>query len=737
MILYNNKHNNSNTGTIFTPCLIKQDKSRGSINRFVFINKLSSSCLGNKTSAYSRLVRSSRMTRLPTFTHLKSNYLLVKFYSSSSLINPLSKSLSHVYLHRKLDKPILIAFKYELLSDFNSVNDRLSKIIQKNVLYTVAIKIRYSNAFFMAGKQFGFNYKGLEDVIHLTTISTYNVNKLLDVYSLLDEDISYVQFTFKKVSSKIISDFGFSDSNPVPGNQVPPKLLVESNFNIPISVDNDTLGQVLPLSYDSNNLITNIELLDIYHKEKLVINFLDRILEKSKLLKLGHPDKIQYFDKSWIFYLVHTSNISYVLAVKKISSSEFQKVRYSLAGYLLNNLTDCLLDDNIISRKEGNNTYNISNGNILSKTQAIKLLPIQGSVLESNAVDNPNIGVIDTETYRTDQGKYEIYCLGFKTNLSELPVTYYVDKNISEDGKVTYNSDEIVLNLINELLRPKYDHITFYCHNFGKFDVVFILKVLTSYNDNNMDKYNLTPVFRDNSILSLTITKVINNSKRTLIIKNSYALLTSSLSKLGKDFNVNTMKGDFPYRFALESNLNYIGNTPSRDYYNEISDTQYNSLITKEWDFKQESTKYLNNDLMCLYEVITKANKQIFLYYGLDMYKNSTISKLAVSLYLSKYYNNNIPNINKRSMYNDIKEAYYGAITEVYKPSGENSARDEKLQELEAASKESQIKLETLSTYIMNFLQKTWIKQRLNRNQRIFRYKRSIITRPNWVKRCL
>lgn len=37
---------------------------------------------------------------------------------------------------------------------------------------------------------------------------------------------------------------------------------------------------------------------------------------------------------------------------------------------------------------------------------------------------------------------------------------------------------------------------------------------------------------------------------------------------------------------------------------------------------------------------------------------------------MSKYYKNNIPSITKKSVYKDIKLAYFGGITEVYKPHG-------------------------------------------------------------------
>ena len=64
---------------------------------------------------------------------------------------------------------------------------------------------------------------------------------------------------------------------------------------------------------------------------------------------------------------------------------------------------------------------------------------------------------------------------------------YYIE-NINE-------SDSVVIKLVNELLRSKYSKTTFYCHNLGGFDVVFVLKVLIDYNDkssNEENKYKLS-----------------------------------------------------------------------------------------------------------------------------------------------------------------------------------------------------------------------------------------------------
>jgi len=271
--------------------------------------------------------------------------------------------------------------------------------------------------------------------------------------------------------------------------------------------------------------------------------------------------------------------MQYILGIGKLSSREYKKIRYSLNGMVLANVTDCLTEDNLICRTDGNTKYFIEDGIVLKKVQQVRLFPIKEKGLESKGIDNPNIGVIDTETFKTSEG-YEIYCLGFKTNLVAKPVTYYVDKIYdSEKRKYVYNSKEIVLNLINELLKPKYNQITFYCHNFGGYDVVFILKVILEHNDINPDtRYKLDIIFRDNRILSIKITQKLNGLTRMLTIKDSYPLLDSSLEKLGKDFNVETLKGVFPYTFSTEDNLYYEGNTPPLSFYNDISNKDYVSM---------------------------------------------------------------------------------------------------------------------------------------------------------------
>lgn len=277
-------------------------------------------------------------------------------------------------------------------------------------------------------------------------------------------------------------------------------------------------------------------------------------------------------------------------------------------------------------------------------------------------IEKSNRGLLNIKCFRAQDDTYKVYALGFKTNSDKNSRTYYIDE-------IDLDSSKLVLTLINELLRSRYSNITFYCHNLGGYVIVFILKVLLEYNDNNPeDNYRVSTILKNDKIIKVKITK----DKNTLVILDSFAMFAGKLIDLGKDFEVGTVKSHFPYKFSVTENLFYIGVNPSIDYYEGITSETYDDIYLSYWSFKDETLRYLNNDLFSLYEILIKANKQIFLDFNVHMTEFSTISALASNIFLKEFYNNNIPLINKPSIYKDIKQAYYGGITEVYKPRGFN-----------------------------------------------------------------
>ena len=565
------------------------------------------------------------------------------------------------YVYAKA-KPITIYYDIRDINTPKFANEIIAKI-PVEFTYTVFIKVRYNiNEYFMAGNQSGFVFTSNSDINELYTTVYKRLNEYLDFYDLNYDDIMYVMLSFRQKDKKLLSEFSLTEKPHIPKSDF---IITEKKLSVPVSINEDSLGKPLSVSV-SNGVITNINI-TINNKQ---VNFLDLIRNKAKVLTHNHKDNITHFDENFRFYLLK-DNSDFVLAIKKLSVNSFDKIRYSLSGVVINHVTDNAVY-NLILRSWGERLITIDNGKIVNTKQNIKLKALELPSYKPLFVENSNIGVIDIETYRTIDNTFKVYALGFKTNLDVKSKIYYVDKT-------SLDSDKIVLSLVDELLRSKYENITFYCHNLAGYDIVFILSILYNYNDTvsyvrnekealNNHKYKVNCTLREDKIIKVKISK----GAGSFIILDSYAMLPNKLSKLGEDFDVPVLKSKFPYMFATTDHLFYEGVMPSIDNYEDITKEEYDSMFVGYWSFYDETIKYLNNDLYSLHEVLTRANKQVFLDYNINMTESITISGLAVRIFLKDFYDSNIPDIDKTSLYRDIKQGYYGGITEVYKPTGNN-----------------------------------------------------------------
>lgn len=64
--------------------------------------------------------------------------------------------------------------------------------------------------------------------------------------------------------------------------------------------------------------------------------------------------------------------------------------------------------------------------------------------------------------------------------------------------------------------------------------------------------------------------------------------------------------------------------------------------------------------------------RSVGLNYNIQATDSLTISRLTLNNFLQNYYNDNIPLIDKKGVIDDLRLSYFGGITEVYKPYGEN-----------------------------------------------------------------
>ena len=87
-----------------------------------------------------------------------------------------------------------------------------------------------------------------------------------------------------------------------------------------------------------------------------------------------------------------------------------------------------------------------------------------------------------------------------------------------------------------------------------------------------------------------------------------------------------------------------------------------------DWSFRDESLKYLINDVESLREVLLKFANEIYELYDVNITKYKTLPSMALAIFLSNFYsrNKNPIKIIKGDVERNIREAYYGGIVSVF-----------------------------------------------------------------------
>ena len=228
------------------------------------------------------------------------------------------------------------------------------------------------------------------------------------------------------------------------------------------------------------------------------------------------------------------------------------------------------------------------------------------------------------------------------------------------DGFKSYSwFTESPLQLFNQLLRPKYRNYKVYAHNLSRFDIVFIFKYLSTLNNQG---YKIKILMRDQNIISLTIQNYTKNISIT--IKDSYLILPSSLSKLSKQFQVETPKLIEPV---------FTGNDHPDYKMNDLS--HYNKEIIKIDDFnlwKEQIQKYCEVDCKALHQVLIKFRTLIIDRFNIDILNYPTIPSLAFAIFRMHYLKENTIPLTTGKQFDFIKESFTGGRTDMYKPNALN-----------------------------------------------------------------
>lgn len=347
----------------------------------------------------------------------------------------------------------------------------------------------------MAGNQHGFIYHSESCIEGLYNAVLLRLVQCLDQYNLSDANVLYVQISFLLLDKMSFSDLVISKDKLVNVSSREKRDSVNL-ISLPTSVDEEYLGKPLPTVLGADGLVKKVHLT----VNKVIVNLMDLIIEKTTFIRKGHKDIITEFDHTWNFYYIK-STTDFILATNTLEGNIVDMLKYSTSGVLILKISD-RLDGNTLIRSKGSDKMYIENKQVIKTSKSIVFNGMDKYKFNKvSLMSNPNIGVIDLETYLSQSGSIKVYALGFITNLSDNPTRYYIDH-------INYDSSIIVIQWLDELLRSKYSDIIFYCHNFTGYDVVFIIKVLNHFNDiEPHNKYKLVPVLRDNQIIQLTIKK--------------------------------------------------------------------------------------------------------------------------------------------------------------------------------------------------------------------------------------
>ena len=345
------------------------------------------------------------------------------------------------------------------------------------------------------------------------------------------------------------------------------------------------------------------------------------------------------------FIQINDKNTAVITQFKDHNEVEFYR-----SGILYYKFIDKWLDElsftRIIGKKEF--IFNINGEQLLLKLQ--KPVKFISKLNRIEKLVNKFI-TMDIETFIKD-GVHIPYCISWYDG--ENTFSYYLTDYI--------NSNEMIFQAISDLMIKKYDNYKVYIHNLANFDAIFLLKLLAEIGICH-------PIIHHDKIISIGF----NMNGYVVQFRYSQQLLIGSLAKLGVSFGVKTLKSYFPYNFAAEDTLNYIGPTPSISLFKGISDEEYEGVMSYTWNFKAETIRYYEIDCISLFQVVLKFNELIFGLFNINIHKYPTLSSLAFAIFRSNFLTEDtIPQLSGQ-VAKDLRLSFTGGACDMYIPHADNN----------------------------------------------------------------
>ena len=354
---------------------------------------------------------------------------------------------------------------------------------------------------------------------------------------------------------------------------------------------------------------------------------------------LQYGKLIRKFDNNYIIQ-INDKNTAIVTQFKDHNEVEFYR-----SGVLYYKYTDKWINENYFVRIIGKKEFIFNNKSEQLLLKVSKPTKFMLPLIRPDTLVNKFI-TMDIETFIKD-GVHNPYVISWYDG--EKAFSYYLtDYN---------NSTEMITNAISDLMIKKYDNYKIYIHNLSNFDAIFLLKILAELGI-------CKPIIHQDRIISISFSM----NGYIVLFKDSQQLLIGSLAKLGKSFNVKTLKSFFPHTVVSENWLTYIGITPDISTFNGFSPEEYEGLVSYTWNLRAEVIKYCENDCITLFQILLKFNDLIYNLFKMNIHKYPTLPSLALGVFRSKFLTENtIPQLSGQ-VAKDIRKSYTGGACDMYIP---------------------------------------------------------------------
>jgi hypothetical protein len=331
-----------------------------------------------------------------------------------------------------------------------------------------------------------------------------------------------------------------------------------------------------------------------------------------------------------LFVISLSKNISIHLYQEKegegSSQHQINRIEYIKNGNILFTWKDKIINENSFIRIIGKSTIHYINGEIALYKIEKKTRGITKKILPKNNQLNNKFITMDLETILINN-VHVPYLLCWYDGIE----TYSYFINNFKVSQLEDNILDMVTRAMKDINRKKFKGFSIYLHNFAKFDGYFLLKYLAQIGETN-------PTIHKGRIISTKFNSFAKGSKYQVTFMDSLLMLPSSLRKLCKSFNVETVKTIFPFKLA---DINYKGPVPDIKFFDNISPEEYKEYIftynTKIWDYKEEAIKYCSIDCIALYQILNKFNQLIFDHFKINIVKYPTLSSLAFAIFRTHF----------------------------------------------------------------------------------------------------